>query len=155
MSTLPHKIKSLKDLQKTRKKIKNANKLAKENLDFLDKIAVFITNRVGTMGFFIIIFTWTLIWLGWNTFGPAGSRFDPYPGFVLWLFISNMIQIFLMPLLMIGQNLQSNHSEARAEASYEVSIQAEEEVNMVLQHLENQNVMIDELLKRIDNLEKK
>ena len=155
MKTLPHQVKSLKDLQKSRKKIKNANKLHKENLSTLDKVAVFITDKVGTMGFFLIIFTWTIIWLGWNTFGPASSRFDPYPGFVLWLFISNMIQIFLMPLLMIGQNLQSSHSEARAEATYDVNIQAEEEISIVLQHLENQNILIEELLRRIDNLEKK
>ncbi len=38
-------------------------------------------------------------------FAPKSLRFDPYPGFVLWLFISNMIQLFLMPLLLIGQNL--------------------------------------------------
>jgi uncharacterized membrane protein len=148
-------IKSFKDLQRSRKKIKNANKLAKENLDLLDKLALFITNKVGTMGFFLTIFTWTAVWLGWNSFGPPTSRFDPYPGFVLWLFISNMIQIFLMPLLMIGQNLQSVHSEARANATYEVNVQAEEEVNILLQHLENQNVMIEEILKRLDDLDKK
>jgi len=153
MKTPLHQVKSLKDLQKSRKKIKNANKVHKENLSTLDKVAVFITDKVGTMGFFIIIFIWTTLWLGWNTFGPVSSRFDPFPGFVLWLFISNMIQIFLMPLLMIGQNLQSTHSEARAEATYDVNVQAEEEINIVLQHLENQNLIMEELLKKIDDLE--
>ena len=148
---VPHQVKSLKDIQKSRKKIKNPNKVQKENFDRLDKIAVVITDRVGTMGFFLIIFTWTIGWLAWNTFGPASHRFDPYPGFVLWLFISNMIQIFLMPLLLIGQNLQSDHAKSRADASYEVNVQAEEEINMILQHLENQNIIIDELLKRLDS----
>lgn len=54
------------------------------------------------MGFFFIIFTWTALWLGWNSLVTASFRFDPFPAFVFWLFISNMIQIFLMPLIMIG-----------------------------------------------------
>lgn len=148
-------VKTLKELQKSRKKIKNANEEHKDNLSSLDKVALFITNKVGTMGFFMMIFTWTLIWLTWNTFGPTGSRFDPYPAFVLWLFISNMIQIFLMPLLMIGQNLQSAHSEARSEATYEVHLRSEEEIEIVLQHLENQNIIMEELLKKIQDLENK
>ena len=87
----------------------------KKKLTRLERFAVWITDQVGSMGFFIIIFVWTVAWLGWNAIGPKESRFDPFPAFVLWLFISNMIQIFLMPLIMIGQNLQGRHAEARAE----------------------------------------
>lgn len=64
------------------------------------------------------------------------GRFDPYPAFVLWLFISNMLQIFLMPLLMIGQNLQGRHAEIRARSDYEVKVKAESEVDAILMHLE-------------------
>jgi len=49
------------------------------------------------MGFFFIIAVWTIVWLGWNTLAPSNVRFDPAPAFVLWLFISNLIQIHLMP----------------------------------------------------------
>lgn len=59
---------------------------------------------------------------------PKNLRFDPYPAFVLWLFISNMIQIFLMPLIMVGQNLESKHSEIRAETDYEVNLKAEKKL---------------------------
>ena len=102
------------------------------------------------MGFFLIIFCWTVVWLGWNMFAPVGMRFDPYPAFVLWLFLSNMIQIFLMPLIMIGQNLQANHSEARAEADFEVNCRAEIEVETILLHLENQNKMMMEILQKLE-----
>jgi uncharacterized membrane protein len=106
------------ELIKLRKPIKNVNIKHKEILSALEKIAVKVTYHVGSMGFFIIIFTWTVLWLGWNTLSPKNLRFDPFPAFVLWLFISNMIQIFLMPLIMIGQNLQGRHDEIRAEADY-------------------------------------
>jgi uncharacterized membrane protein len=104
------------------------------------------------MGFFFIIFLWTVCWLGWNSLAPKQVCFDPFPAFVLWLFISNMIQIFLMPLIMIGQNLQSDHAEIRAEADFDVNTKAELEIETILMHLENQNKIIMEIL---DKLEKK
>jgi uncharacterized membrane protein len=103
------------------------------------------------MGFFLIIFGWTILWLSWNMFVPKTLRFDPFPAFVLWLFISNMIQIFLMPLIMIGQNLQGRHAEVRAEADFEVNTKAEREIETILLHLENQNKGILEILNKLEN----
>lgn len=116
----------------------------------LDKIAVWITNKVGSMGFFVIIFVWTALWLGWNFVAPKAARFDPYPAFVLWLFISNMIQLFLMPLIMIGQNLQSIHADSRAETDLKINELAAIENETILIHLENQNEIILTILKNIE-----
>jgi uncharacterized membrane protein len=142
---------SVKELKKLRKPIINVNIEHKKRLTLLQRFAVWITDHIGSMGFFIIIFVWTFVWLGWNTLGPASSRFDPFPAFVLWLFISNMIQIFLMPLIMIGQNLQGSHAEARAESDYDVNVKAEREIEAILLHLEHQN---DLILKILGYLEK-
>ena len=147
--------KSLAEIQKMIKPLRNVNIEQRQNLSQLDKMAVWITERVGTMGFFLIIFVWTICWLGWNIIGPKELRFDPYPGFVLWLFLSNMIQIFLMPLIMIGQNLQGSYSEARAEADFEVNTRAELEIETILLHLENQNKLILEILQRLEKAEVK
>ena len=129
---------SLDELKNKRKKLINVNAIRREELSSLDVFAIWITDHIGTMGFFLMIFFWTVLWLGFNTLGPIEFRFDPYPAFVLWLFISNMIQIFLMPLLLIGQNLQGKHAEARAEADFEVNTRAEEEIETIIAHLENQ-----------------
>jgi uncharacterized membrane protein len=145
-----HKPKTLKELKALRKPIRNANILAKQKLSLLDKLALWITKNVGTMGFFFVIFIWTAGWLGWNSVAPKEVRFDPFPAFVLWLFISNMIQIFLMPLIMIGQNLQSDHAEVRAEADFEVNTKAEREIETILMHLENQNKIIMEILEKLE-----
>ena len=145
-----HNPASLSEMRKHRKPLRNVNIEQKQNMSKLDKLALWITNHVGTMGFFIIIFIWTVSWLGWNALGPVASRFDPFPAFVLWLFLSNMIQIFLMPLIMIGQNLQSQHAEARAEADFEVNTKAELEIETILMHLENQNEIILKILNRLD-----
>ncbi len=140
---------SIEEIKKSRKPLRNVNIEHKENLSSLDLFAVWITDHIGTMGFFLVIFFWTVIWLGWNVLGPKEYQFDPYPAFVLWLFISNMIQIFLMPLLLIGQNLQGKHATARAEADFEVNTKAEQEIETIIIHLENQDEMITEILNRL------
>ncbi len=147
---MAHKgIKSLEELKKLRKPVVNANKVHEEKFSALDRLAIWITDHVGTMGFFVLIFIWTVIWLGWNILVPSHA-FDPFPAFVMWLFISNMIQIFLMPLIMIGQNLQNKHSELRAESDFEVNVKAEREIETILAHLENQNELILKILKQLD-----
>ncbi|HUA92654.1 MAG TPA: DUF1003 domain-containing protein [Terracidiphilus sp.] len=112
----------------------------------LDGLAVWITRRVGSMGFFLAVFTWTAIWLLWNFFAPRHLRFDPFPGFVLWLFISNMIQLFLMPLLLIGQNLLGKGAEERAKSDFDVNRKAEKEIKEI-------RTQLDAILARLDKLE--
>jgi len=133
-------------LKKLKKPIENVNVKHRQSLSALEKFAVWITNYVGSMGFFLIVVGWTVLWLGWNTMGPTELRFDPFPAFVLWLFLSNVLQIFLMPLIMIGQNLQGRHSEARAESDYEVNVRAEKEIKVILLHLEHQSELILQIL---------
>lgn len=137
-------------LLKTKTSIRNANIENKERLTRTDRVALWITELVGTMGFFIIIVIWTIVWLGWNMFLPKNVQFDPYPAFVLWLFISNMIQIFLMPLILVGQNLQGRHAELRAEADFEVNKKAETEIETILNRLEEQDKMILKILQRLE-----
>jgi uncharacterized membrane protein len=133
------------------KPIRSVNIEHRKKLSTLERVAVWITDRVGTMGFFLVIFAWTLVWLGWNTLAPASARFDPFPAFVLWLFLSNMIQIFLMPLIMVGQNLQGRHAEARAEADFDVNTKAEKEIEAILMHLEAQNELILKILRHLED----
>jgi len=60
-----------------------------------------------------------------------------------------------MPLIMIGQNLQSKHSEMRTEEDFIVNKKAESEVETILKHLENQNDMILQILNKIEQIENK
>ncbi len=125
--------------------VRNTNQLHHKSFGPLDRIAIWTTNHVGSMGFFLLIVLWTIGWLGWNTMGPIESRFDPYPAFVLWLFISNMIQIMLMPLIMVGQNLQNRHAELRADSDYKTNLRAEKEIREILFYLKKH----DKILERI------
>jgi len=142
------------DKQSKNSSIMNVNKVHRSRLSMMDKLALIITQSIGTMGFFFVILIWTVLWLGWNVFAPQNLRFDPAPAFVFWLFISNLIQIHLMPLIMVGQNIQGKHSELRAEHDYQTDRKAEREIETVLSHLERQQKLILEILHRIESLER-
>jgi uncharacterized membrane protein len=141
---------SLQDIRAKRKPLRNVNKEHREKLKPLDRVALWITTHVGTMGFFLVIFVWTTLWLGWNFLAPKTLRFDPPMGFVFWLFISNVIQILLMPLIMVGQNIQGAHAEARAEHDLDINVKAEDEIEVILQHLEYQNSILLQLMQKLD-----
>jgi uncharacterized membrane protein len=144
----------LEELKKLRKPVRNININHKQSLTRLEKFAVLIADHIGTMGFFFIILAWTSLWLLWNTFAPAELRFDPFPAFVLWLFISNMIQLFFLPLIMISQNLEKRRDELRAEHDFEVNLKTEREVETILFNLEKQEEMISKIMERLENKKK-
>ena len=70
-------------------------------------------------------------------------------------FISNLIQIHLMPLIMIGQNIQGRHAELRAEHEYEASIKSEKGIEALLEHMEKQQDLILTLLKNRNTRKRK
>ena len=140
---------SLEEFKKRRRPLRDYSKPDPGEVKPLDKLAVWITKRVGTIGFFLVIFVWTVLWLGWNLLAPNTLRFDPPMGFVFWLFISNVIQILLMPLIMLGQNIQGRHSERRAQHDLEVNVRAEEEIEVILKHLEYQNDMLIAMVQKL------
>ena len=150
-----HEIKLLSDIQTEFGEIKNANISHHERLSPLEKLAVLVTQKIGTMGFFFIIFAWTVFWLSWNILGPKELRFDPYPAFVLWLFISNMIQLHLMPLIMVGQNIQGKHASLRAEYDFQTNRKAEREIEAILLHLEKQQELLLSMQRKLNALEEK
>lgn len=135
--------------------VRNANEVAAEKISPLDRLALKITDKVGSMGFFLIIFFWTVIWTGFNIvakYVPSLHlpQFDPFPAFVDYLLISNVIQILLMPLIMVGQNIQGRHSETRAELDFEINQKAEKEVMAVMHHIEHNTRLLIHLMKHLE-----
>ncbi len=140
---------SLAEVRRRRTPLRNVSHEVKSRLSRLDRLAVWITTRVGTMGFFLAIVTWTVLWLGWNLLVPPALQFDPPMAFVFWLFISNLIQILLMPLIMVGQNILGRHADIRSEHDLEVNVKAEQEIEVILHHLEYQNAMLIAMLDKL------
>ena len=125
-------------------KIQNTNEIYKNKLSKTDKIALSITRRVGTMSFFYtcaVILTIPLFYT------PAIP--------VVQYISSGYLQLLLLPLIMVGQNLQGRHTELRAQHDYETNIKSEKEIEAILLHLEKQDATMQEILKKIDKMESK
>ena len=146
-----HKLPSLEEVKSKRAILRDPIHEGKLALTPLENFALGITRHVGSMGFFIILTIWTIGWLLWNVLAPVELRFDPAPGFVIWLFVSNLIQLVLLPLLMVSQNIEGKVADQRAEADFEVNKKSEKEIELIIAHLENQDEILIEILKKIEN----
>lgn len=135
--------------------VRNANDELNKGLSPLERLAATITDKVGSMGFFFFIVTWTVLWCGYNIIASEvhalhWKSFDPFPAFVAYLLISNVIQLLLLPLIMVGQNVQGRHSEIRAQLDFEINQKAEKEVTVVLRHLEHNTEMLIQLMRHLE-----
>lgn len=144
-----HNLPPLSELRGMRAPIRQSRHETKFKFSMLERFAVVVTRAVGTIGFFFLLSIWTFGWLGWNLWAPVEMRFDPAPAFVIWLFMSNIIQLVLLPLIMVGQNLEGKFAEHRAQSDYEVNKKSEFEIEVVIGHLENQNELLHEILKKV------
>lgn len=145
-----HNPPTLAELRAHRKPIVHPHMEARSALSPLERFAIKVTRGIGTIGFFFVLTLWTLGWLVWNLYGPSDLRFDPAPAFVIWLVTSNIVQLILLPLIMVGQNLEGKFAEQRAQADFEINKKAEHEIEIVIAHLENQNELLLELIRKID-----
>ena len=126
--------KSLPDYLKSRHAPEDVNAKHKDRLKFQDRVAVIITTAVGSMYalYFFIIFVFG--WMLWQAL--AEKPFDPFP-FVFMIFISNIIQLLLLPLIMVGQNTQNRHAQLRAEEDYHTTKTIHQDIEHILTTLDS------------------
>ena len=127
---------------------KNVNETHKQSLTFQKRLALVITSAIGTMYavYFFIIFL--AGWMLWQS-RFSNQPFDPYP-FAFLLFIGNIVQLLLMPLIMVGQNIQAQHAEIRADEEYKTTTTSFRDIEHIIEHL---NAQDKELLKQSKLLE--
>lgn len=137
----PKKISTLKQLREAFAPIKNPNVVNRSHMSKLDTLALSVTNKVGSMSFFfacVILVTIPLI------FTQAISTVQ--------YISSGILQLILLPLIMVGQNLQGRHAETRAQHDFDTNVKAEKEIETILLHLEKQDEMMLEILQKIAGL---
>lgn len=131
-----------------RHKPENVNQKHNQTLGAQDHIALLITTAVGTMYavyFFALFMAGWMLWQGHFSHRP----FDPYP-FAFLLFLGNIVQLLLMPLIMVGQNLQGRHSEIRADEEYKTTMTSYRDIEHILENLDAQG---KEMLKQTQMLQ--
>ena len=124
--------------------VRNVNKEHKDSLTVLDKSAIFITNIVGTR--WAIAFTaLALVSLPEALQGGTATT-------ISWI-AQTFLQLVLLSIIMVGQNLQSRHSELRADADYETNVEAKKDVEDLMKKLDS--IDSDKLDKILEILNKK
>ena len=122
--------------------VRNVNKEHKESLGTLDKTAIFITKIVGTMWCAIAFTILALISLPSAINGGTATT-------ISWI-AQTFLQLVLLSIIMVGQNLQSRHSELRADADYETNLEAKSDIEMLMKRLDSiENNKLDKILEII------
>ncbi len=119
----------------SRYQVRDINAEHQAKLSGLERMALYISEHVGTPGFFLLLVLWTTGWVLWNLYAPHPYRFDRAMEFTVWVFISNIIQLFLLPLLMVAENLQSRHDRLLANNQFESHLKTAQEIEAILGYL--------------------
>ncbi len=133
--------------KRERRKPENVNVQHREEMTIHDRFAVLITGCLGTMW---AVYALCLVMVAWIGLQFLIDPFDPYP-FVFLMCLTSIFQMLLLPLLLVGQNIQSRHSELRAEEQYKTTIDSYRDVEQILANLDAQN---HELIRQTDLLKR-
>lgn len=106
-----------------------------EHLGFNGRLAVFITKNFGSMGAFYVLVIWMFGWMFLASIGFSYFKKDPYP-FTFLLFLSNLVQLFALPILAVGQQVLSRASDKQAQQTYkdaEAILQLQDQVHRLIE----------------------
>lgn len=107
-------VKTSTHLAYNRPEPRNVNQRHKEAMSPLDKAGFTITKGVGTMVCAIIFACLSLVSL------PAALKSHSLIIIVGWI-AQTFLQLVLLPIIMVGQNIQSKHSEVMADEEFKTT----------------------------------
>ncbi len=110
-----------------------------QTLSLNNRIGLAITKRVGTMWAAYVFAALALVSL------PAAIASGNELVIVAWV-AQTFLQLVLLPVIIVGQNIQAAAADARAIATYEDATAILEEAKQIQHHLEAQ----DQALQRIE-----
>jgi uncharacterized membrane protein len=91
---------------------------ADEHVGFNGWLAAAITKGFGSMWAFYGLVLWMFAWMFLASIGFWIFRFDQYP-FTFLLFLSNLVQLWALPVLAVGQQVLSRTSDKQALETYQ------------------------------------
>ena len=105
-----------------------------EHLGFNGRLAVFITTKFGTIETFYVLVIWMFGWMLLASAKVGIFKQDPYP-FNFLLVLSNLVQLFALPILAVGQQVLSRASDKQAEQTFrdaEAILKLQDEVHRLI-----------------------
>lgn len=131
-----------------------------EQLSFGQRIADRVALMVGSWPFIVTQSGIFLIWICINFYlvfseirQPGMLKaWDPYP-FILLNLVLSFQAAYTGPVVMMSQNRQSEKDRLMALHDYEINQKAEQEVEVVMDHLEHQDRLILDAIARLEALQ--
>jgi hypothetical protein len=106
---------------------------------FNAKVGLMITVVVGTM--------WCAYLFTVLAFVSAPSAFKSGDKLIIVAWIAQtFLQLVLLPIIIVGQNVQAAAADARSEATYDDAAAVLEEAKQIQAHLEAQDVAIEKIM---------
>ena len=118
-----------------RRKIQRAALTSDEHVGFNGWLAVGISKGFGSMWAFYVLIFWMLGWMALASIGFSIFKFDKYP-FTFLLFLSNLVQLWALPVLAVGQQVLSRASDKQALQTYqdaEAVLQLTDEIHKLIE----------------------
>jgi uncharacterized membrane protein len=100
------------------RKAQGAATTANEHVGFNGWLAALMTKGFGSMWAFYVLIIWMVGWMVLATVGFSIFRYDKYP-FTFLLFLSNLVQLWALPVLAVGQQVLSRASDKQALQTYQ------------------------------------
>ena len=135
--------------QHTRSAVINVNEVADERLTMGQRVADRVAGTMGSWRFIITQATIMIIWIMLNLVGWF-YHWDIYP-FVLLNLAMSAQAAFATPLIMMSQNRQAEKDRLTAQNDYQTDCKGEEEVRHIMDHLDHQDDLILQIVKRLED----
>jgi len=130
------------------KPVININQIDAEKLTRGQRIADRLAAVMGSWPFIIVQSIILAIWICMNVIGYM-KHWDPYPFILLNLALSFQAA-YAAPIIMMSQNRQAAKDRLMAEQDYDVNIKAEDELKSIMSHLEQQDEVMLDILRRME-----
>ena len=126
----------------------NVNQVADDKLSVGQKIADGVAATMGSWRFIIVQSCLLAAWVILNTVAWI-THWDSYPYILLNLALSFQAA-YAAPIIMMSQNRQAQKDRIMAESDYHCNTKGEEETRNIMDHLDHQDTVLLQLVKRIE-----
>ena len=126
----------------------NVNQALVEALTQGQRVADSLARVMGSWTFIIVQSIILVAWIAVNIAAWV-RHWDPYPFILLNLALSFQAA-YAAPIIMMSQNRLAAKDRLMAEQDYLVNSKAEEEVKAIMQHLEQQDEAMIDILRRME-----
>jgi uncharacterized membrane protein len=100
------------------RKVQGVALTSDEHVGFNGWLAALITRAFGSMWAFYVLVLWMFAWMFLASIGFWIFQYDKYP-FTFLLFLSNLVQLWALPVLAVGQQVLSRASDKQALQTYQ------------------------------------